>query len=153
MLIVKYISNNNMHLNLTKKLVKVLLVLTFLLSVILSGVVINNPSNNSPMENTTKMEKSIQTKTPKILLKSSTVINQPYNVDFSSYFSSTKDSFGEGVAVDTQGNIYVTGFTHGGLPLKHAWNNTFGGTEDAFLAKFNSSGYLLFSTYFGRSGC
>ena len=42
---------------------------------------------------------------------------------------------GEGVTVDSSDNIYVTGFTEGGLD-----GNTNSGAKDIFLVKYNSSG-------------
>jgi hypothetical protein len=48
--------------------------------------------------------------------------------------TSSKD-VGNGVAVDSSDNIYVTGTTGGGLD-----NNTSFGSNDIFLVKYNSSG-------------
>jgi hypothetical protein len=42
---------------------------------------------------------------------------------------------GQGVSVDSSGNIYVTGFTHGSLD-----GNTSAGDSDIFLVKYDSSG-------------
>ena len=42
---------------------------------------------------------------------------------------------GYGVTTDSSGNIYVTGYTEGGLD-----GNTNSGGRDIFLVKFNSSG-------------
>ena len=139
------------NLKLSKKLITAIFLLTFSVSVIFTCVPISHQANMTPMTNTIVKRKDVISKEPKILLKSSSSNAQPYGVDFSTYFSSISNSFAEGVAVDGQGNIYVTGYTNGGLPLKNAWNSTYGGDIDAFLAKFNSSGYLLYSTYLGGS--
>ena len=48
--------------------------------------------------------------------------------------SGTKDR-GYGVTTDTSGNVYVTGYTYGGLD-----GNTSSGDYDIFLVKYNSSG-------------
>ena len=45
------------------------------------------------------------------------------------------NDFGVGVTTDSSGNIYVTGYTDGGLD-----GNTNSGKDDIFLIKFNSSG-------------
>jgi hypothetical protein len=52
-----------------------------------------------------------------------------------------------GVAVDSSCNVYVTGYTTGGLD-----GNTFTGTEDFFLTVYNSSGSKVFSRQLGVVG-
>jgi hypothetical protein len=60
---------------------------------------------------------------------------------------------GQGVAVDAQDNAYVTGVTSSvDYPLLNAVQPQLEGFTDAFVAKFNSAGTLLFSTYMGGSG-
>ena len=43
--------------------------------------------------------------------------------------------YGNGVTTDSSGNIYVTGYTQGGLD-----GNTNSGGKDIFLVKYNSDG-------------
>jgi uncharacterized delta-60 repeat protein len=50
-------------------------------------------------------------------------------------FGSSKNDMGLEVNVDSKGNIYVTGYTQGGLDGK-----TYSGEKDIFLVKYNSSG-------------
>jgi hypothetical protein len=58
-----------------------------------------------------------------------------------------------GVAVDTNGNAFIVGSTAStNLPTSGAVQGTLKGGEDAFIAKFSSSGALSFATYFGGSG-
>ena len=59
-----------------------------------------------------------------------------------------------GIAVDTSGNAYVTGFTlSANFPTTTgAYQTIFRGSESAFVAKLNSSGALVYSTYLGGSG-
>jgi len=45
--------------------------------------------------------------------------------------------YGRGVTVDSSDNIYVTGYTQGGLD-----GNTNSGSNDLFLVKYNSDGVL-----------
>ena len=44
-------------------------------------------------------------------------------------------TYGQSVATDTNGNVYVAGYTHGGLD-----GNTLTGTRDFFVTKYDSSG-------------
>jgi len=58
------------------------------------------------------------------------------------------------IAVDGQGNAYVTGVTPSdGFPVQNPFQPTRRGSEDAFVSKFNSTGSaLLYSTYLGGTG-
>ena len=53
---------------------------------------------------------------------------------------------GYGVTVDSSGNIYVTGYTTGGLD-----GNTNSGGRDLFLVKYNSSGVKQWTQQLGTS--
>jgi len=56
-------------------------------------------------------------------------------------------SDGRAIAVDSDGNAYVTGNTAGNFPLVNPFQSKFGNT---FVAKLNQAGdALVFSTYFG----
>ncbi len=62
---------------------------------------------------------------------------------------------GYGIAVDTAGSAYVTGYTTSfNFPIARAEQGLIaGGSEDAFLFKLNPTGSALeYSTYFGGSG-
>jgi hypothetical protein len=57
---------------------------------------------------------------------------------------------GEGIAIDSAGNAYVTGKAGSfDFPMKGAIQGTWGGSGDAFLTKLNPSGSLVYSTYLG----
>ena len=60
--------------------------------------------------------------------------------------TSSTDS-GRGVTVDSSDNIYVTGYTEGGLD-----GNTSSGTNDIILVKYNSSGVKQWTKQLGTSG-
>ena len=62
------------------------------------------------------------------------------------YPSSCGSSAGNGVTTDSSGNIYVTGFTVGGLD-----GNTSSGYWDIFLIKYNSSGTKQWTKQLGNS--
>ena len=62
---------------------------------------------------------------------------------------------GSGIAVDKDGNAYVTGATNStDFPTKNPLQPAFGGgLQDAFVTKINASGTsLVYSTYLGGSG-
>ena len=64
---------------------------------------------------------------------------------------------GSGVVIDGSGNAYISGFTSSSdFPTDNAFQSSFGGSFDAFLAKFdtNASGAasLVFCTYLGGTG-
>ena len=72
----------------------------------------------------------------------------------STYLGGTGSDYGYGIATDTVGNIYVTGYTNSGnFPTVNAYNTSFGGGYDTFVTKLNATGNgLVFSTYLGGTG-
>jgi len=74
---------------------------------------------------------------------------------YSSYFGGDGTDWGNSIALDTAGNIYVTGITgSSNFPCHVPLQSDFGGgSSDAFITKLNSSGdALIFSTYYGGTG-
>lgn len=77
---------------------------------------------------------------------------------YSTYLGGGGELDGNGIAVDTAGEAYVTGFvdpdTHGlqNLPMVNAIQSTTNSLSTIFVVKFNSTGAaLVYSTYFGGS--
>lgn len=72
------------------------------------------------------------------------------------YYGGTGGDFGYAVATDNNGNVYVAGMTNdndASVFFSGGFQNTYGGgTNDAFLVKFDSNGNRLWSTYYGGSG-
>lgn len=65
---------------------------------------------------------------------------------FTKQMGSITDDYGKGIAVDTSGNIYVTGYTGGGLD-----GNTSAGGNDIFLVKYDSAGNKQWTRQFGTA--
>lgn len=73
---------------------------------------------------------------------------------YSTYLGGSSLERGWGIAVDTSNNAYITGATASSdFPLMNPFQSTFGGGSfDAFITKFNSTGSaLLYSSYLGGS--
>ncbi len=72
---------------------------------------------------------------------------------YSTYLGGSSYEAGNGIAVDAEGNAYVTGSTYStDFPTKNPFQATYGGDDDAFVTKFNAAGNaLLYSTYLGGS--
>jgi hypothetical protein len=73
---------------------------------------------------------------------------------YSTYLGGTGEDRGYGIAVDTAGNAYVTGWTYStDFPITVGAFQTSGGApEDAFVTKLNPTGTaLVYSTYLGGS--
>jgi hypothetical protein len=73
---------------------------------------------------------------------------------YSTYLGGSSDDNGLGIAVDSSGNAYITGYTYSSnFPMANALQNATGGGFDAFVTEMNPSGnVLVYSTYFGGSG-
>ncbi|MCP4220767.1 MAG: hypothetical protein GY765_39430 [bacterium] len=69
---------------------------------------------------------------------------------FSTYLGGNGLTRAGGMAVDTAGNVYMTGSTSAGnFPVKNACQSSPGGGSDAFVGKFSPSGTLEYSTFLG----
>jgi hypothetical protein len=73
---------------------------------------------------------------------------------YSTYLGGSGDDLGQGIAVDSSGNAYVTGWTSStNFPTMNPLQPTYGGGPyDVFVAAINPSGSaLVYSTYLGGS--
>ena len=81
-----------------------------------------------------------------ILLLSSPLFGQSNTKQWTKQLGTSSDDIGRGVTTDPSGNIYMTGFTKGGLD-----GNTNSGRNDIFLVKYNSSGTKQWTKQLGTS--
>jgi hypothetical protein len=70
---------------------------------------------------------------------------------YSTYLGGEGSDWGEGIAVDARGQMYITGMTESqDFPTQKALQPTLKGFRDAFVIKLNAAGStLLYSTYLG----
>jgi hypothetical protein len=72
---------------------------------------------------------------------------------YSTYLGGASNDSGNAIAVDAAGNAYVAGSTYSlNFPTANAYQSTNRGQQNAFVAKYNPSGSLLYSTYLGGNG-
>jgi uncharacterized repeat protein (TIGR01451 family) len=85
--------------------------------------------------------------------RSRTLVIDPV-LSYSTYLGGTGDEVAPAIAVDSGLNFYVAGTTTStDFPVTAGVIQTaLSGTSDAFIAKFDPSGALLFATYLGGSG-
>ena len=75
------------------------------------------------------------------------------SVLWATYYGGSNHDIGNSCTTDTTGNVYITGETSSlNFPVSNALQGSFNGAYDAFIAKFNSSGSVIWSTYYGGSG-
>lgn len=72
-------------------------------------------------------------------------------LDYSTYLGGADEDYGAGIAVDSAGSAYVTGFAQShNFPTMNPFQATMLGDNDAFVTKFNVDGSsLVYSTYLG----
>jgi hypothetical protein len=73
---------------------------------------------------------------------------------FSTFLGGSLDEHAAGIAVDSNGNVYVAGGTSStNFPVVGPLQAVNGGGQDAFLTKINNTGsQIVYSTYFGGNG-
>ncbi len=71
-------------------------------------------------------------------------------LQFNTFLGGASHDSGKGITVDGSGSIYITGYasSNWGSPI----NPYAGGSNDAFIAKFNAGGMLQWNTFLGGSG-
>ena len=72
-------------------------------------------------------------------------------VAWSSYLGGSDEDFGYDIAVDADGNVWVTGVTSSPGWTVGGFDTSYNGFTDAFVAKINADGTLAWSSYLGGS--
>lgn len=71
---------------------------------------------------------------------------------WATYYGGAQADYLQSCNTDAAGNVYIAGFTKSpNLASTGAFQTTMGGTQDAFMAKFDANGARLWATYYGGS--
>lgn len=75
------------------------------------------------------------------------------SLEYSTYLGGSTDDMGVDIAVDSNNNAYITGYTKSAdFPTQNAYDTSLQGTWDSFVTKLSSTGSSLeYSTYLGGS--
>ena len=69
---------------------------------------------------------------------------------WSTFLGGNRSDFALSIAVDSEENVYITGYTNSrDFPVLNAYDSSYNGEDDVFVAKFSSNGSLLWSTFLG----
>ncbi|MEO6168586.1 MAG: T9SS type A sorting domain-containing protein [Chitinophagales bacterium] len=81
-------------------------------------------------------------------------LNQSGGVEWCTYFGGEQDDFALGMCLDGFGGLYVCGQSNSLLTIAtaDAYQTSNGGVYDGFISKFDTTGFLIWSTFFGGSG-
>ncbi|MDI6783216.1 MAG: SBBP repeat-containing protein [bacterium] len=75
---------------------------------------------------------------------------------YSTYLGGSNDEEGYSIAVDTNGNVYITGYTISSIDFpttSGAFDTSYNSSKDVFVTKLNATGSaLIYSTLLGGSG-
>jgi gliding motility-associated-like protein len=72
-------------------------------------------------------------------------------IQWATYLGGDSGTVASSIAIDQNSNIYITGFTKtkSGIATAGAYQTTNNGNGDAFLAKFDNNGSMVWATYYG----
>ncbi|MCY6354152.1 SBBP repeat-containing protein [Clostridium sp. ZS2-4] len=81
-----------------------------------------------------------------------TKIDSTPSIVYSSYLGGSSSDYGYGIAVDNEGNVYVTGFTYSSdFPTNNGFDTNLSGSVDAFVTKIDGTPSIVYSSYLGGS--
>ena len=71
-------------------------------------------------------------------------------LEYATYLGGEGLDHAKDIALDASGQVFIAGMTKSpDFPTQNAWQAHKAGAQDAFIAKFDAAGALLFATYFG----
>ncbi|MHA1909380.1 MAG: SBBP repeat-containing protein, partial [Candidatus Thorarchaeota archaeon] len=74
------------------------------------------------------------------------------SIIYSTYLGTSGYDYGYWIGIDAFDNVYATGRVEGsGFPVLNEYDATWNSNEDLFVTKFNDTGGLKYSTYYGGS--
>jgi len=73
-------------------------------------------------------------------------MTETYILDWTRQLGTTTNEYSHDVAIDSNNNVYITGYTSGSLD-----GNTGAGSDDAFLVKYDSSGTKIWTRQLGST--
>jgi len=80
------------------------------------------------------------------------ILSAAVELTYSTYLGGSDVDWSIGIALDGMGNIFIGGFTHStDFPTVNGFQQQYNGGRDDFVAKFNSSGSVIYATYLGGS--
>jgi hypothetical protein len=103
---------------------------------------------NWTLQNATTVSYQIESYNPTLDL----TIDPPVRL-WGTYYGGSDSDYGYSCTTDATGNVYLAGMTQStnAIATSGAHQTTHGGIDDAFIAKFDSSGAILWGTYYGGS--
>ncbi len=79
--------------------------------------------------------------------------NSAGTVEWATYYGGANNDYGYGCTADNEGHVYLSGSTNSPNGISfNGYQNTLGGSYDAFLVKFEDDGTRLWGTYYGGEG-
>jgi hypothetical protein len=110
------------------------------------GVGIENPTEAVDVSGNIQLDGDILTTTP---------MSQESSYEWTNTVGGTSTDIGEGISVDSSGNVYTTGYFQGTVdfdPGAGVDNKTSVGSYDIFVTKYDSSGNYQWTKIFGGTG-
>lgn len=88
--------------------------------------------------------------------RSRPLVIDPIVILYSTYLGGSQSDAGNAIAIDSAGNVYITGYTRSlNFPTANAYTPAVGVADHAFITKFNpATATVIYSTYLGGTdGC